>query len=181
MLKYIPNALTCLRIALAPCFVILYLLGQPAAAVWVFAAGAVTDVLDGFIARRFNCITTAGKALDPLADKITLIAVLMCLFIAKRVPLWLLLILVVRELLMILGGVILWQNRLTFSSDKFGKVTTVLFSAAALLLFPWHNVQPLITVGNALMLLSLASSLISFWHYARRYLARMGAKQPQTK
>lgn len=181
MPKSIPNILTSLRIALAPCFVILYLLGQPAAALAVFVVGSITDVLDGFIARKFNCITEAGKALDPLADKITLIAILMCLFIAGRIPVWLLLILVARELLMILGGVILWQNRLTFAADRFGKVNTVLFFTAALLLFPWHSVRPLIHVGNALMLLSLASSLISFWHYFQRYQQRMAAKQPQTK
>lgn len=181
MLKYVPNILTCLRIALTPCFVVLYLLGQPVAAVAVFLVGMVTDVLDGFIARRFHCITTAGKALDPLADKITLIAVLMCLFHSERIPLWLLLILVARELLMILGGVILWQNRLIFSADRFGKITTALFSAASLLLFPWHHVDPLLTAGNGLMLLSLCSSLISFGHYAQRYIARMSPQQPQFK
>lgn len=181
MLKHIPNILTVLRIALAPCFVILYLLDQTAAALAVFVVGSVTDMLDGFIARKFNWITDAGKALDPLADKITLIAILMCLFIADRIPVWLLLILVARELLMILGGIILWQNKLTFAADRFGKVNTMLFFTAALLLFPWHSVQPLIHVGKVLMLLSLASSLISFWHYYQRYQRRMGAKQFQTK
>ena len=181
MPKHVPNILTCLRIALAPCFVALYLLRQPVAAVTLFIVSAVTDVLDGFIARRFNCVSTVGKALDPLADKITLIAVLMCLFASRRIPLWLLLILVTRELLMILGGVILWQNRLTFSADRFGKITTVLFTAASLLLFPWHHVRSLMVTGNVLMLLSLCSSLITFGHYAQHYLLHMGIKQPQTK
>lgn len=181
MLKYIPNILTCLRIALAPCFVTLYLLGQPVAAVTAFIISAITDVLDGFIARRFHCVTTAGKALDPLADKITLIAVLMCLFASRRIPLWLLLILIARELLMILGGIVLWQNHLTFSADRFGKITTVLFTSASLLLFPWHNIPSLITIGNGLMLISLASSLFTFWHYAQHYIVRMGIKQPQPK
>lgn len=181
MLKHVPNALTCLRILLAPCFVLLYLLNRPAAALIVFIIGSITDVLDGFIARRFHCISSTGKALDPLADKLTLIAILMCLYIAGRVPLWLLLLLVLRELTMILGGVILWQNKVTFASDHYGKITTVLFFSASVLLFPWHHIQPLVYVGKALLLLSLACSLTTLVHYFRLFMPMLISKQSQAK
>lgn len=181
MLKYVPNALTCLRIALTPCFVLLYLFGQPVPALTVFIIGSITDVLDGFIARRFHCISNVGKALDPLADKLTLVGILLCLYIAGRVPLWLAILLVLREFTMILGGVILWQNRVSFASDRFGKITTVLFFASAVLLFPWHRHAALTFAGQALLLLSLACSMIALVHYFRLFMPLLIGKQLQTK
>ena len=177
MLKYIPNLLTASRIAAAPVFVALYLLDMPVAALAVFIAGSVTDVLDGFIARRCNCVSSVGKALDPLADKITLISILACLFIAQRIPVWMLLALTARELLMIFGGVILWQNRIPFSADRFGKITTVLFFSAAVLLFPWHDNAALKHTGLALMLFALLFSLITFGHYYRLFQPMLAQRQ----
>ena len=181
MLKSIPNMLTASRIALAPVFLALYLRGMPLAALAVFIAGSVTDVLDGFIARRFGCISDVGKALDPLADKITLICILLCLFIAHRIPLWLMLVLSVRETLMVLGGVVLWQNRISFAADRFGKITSLLFFTAATLLFPWHQNPLLNHIGLTLMLISLAFSIAAFWHYYRIFRPMLTTGQIEAK
>lgn len=181
MLKHIPNILTSVRIALTPLFVLLYLMDLHTAALSVFIAGSVTDVLDGFIARRYHCISAVGKALDPLADKITLIGILLCLFCSNRIPLWLMLVLVLREGLMILGGVVLWQNRIPFASDRFGKTTTVLFFIAAVLLFPWHSNPALMYAGLALMLVSLLCSVATFFHYYRLFRPMLMKKQAEIK
>ena len=181
MLKHIPNILTSLRITLVPVFSILYILDMRTPALVVFVLAEITDVLDGFIARRFGCISNVGKALDPLADKITLIGILLCLFISGRIHPYLLALLVARELLMICGGVVLWWQKLTFSADRYGKFTTVLFFTAAVLLYPWHDIPALIYTGSGLLLLSLASSIITSVHYVRRYIHMRNAYRIRAK
>lgn len=173
MVRLIPNILTGLRIALVPAFVAAFAAGGLYPALIMFVLAEVTDVLDGFIARRFNCVSKVGKALDPLADKITLVGVLCCLYIADRVPLVLLLLIATREVLMIVGGIVLWRRRVEFASDKFGKVNSVLFFAATALLFPWHSNPTMIVIGEVLMVASLFSSLTAFGHYTKMYYKKV--------
>ena len=89
-LMNLPNALTLFRFVLIGIFPYLYFLeGLENNKVWAFAVfilAGITDVLDGFIARRFNLITKWGKLMDPLADKLMLITVLICLFIEEVIP-----------------------------------------------------------------------------------------------
>ena len=170
MCRYIPNLLTTLRIALTPVFVYLFLHRAPVPALIVFLLAQATDVLDGCIARRFGWITPLGKALDPLADKITLIGVLLCLRAAGRVPLWLAAPVIAREILMIISGLMLWNRRRTFAADAYGKITTLLFFASAVLLFPWHENALMIRIGGALMMASLVASVVASLHYLRLYL-----------
>lgn len=179
MLKHIPNILTCMRIALVPCFVTLYIGGMHAAALNVFIAASVTDVLDGFIARTFHCISDVGKALDPLADKISLIGIALCLFLSRRIPVWMMLAMTARELLMIWGGIVLWRNHIRFAADRFGKITSVLFFCAAILLFPWHDIPALRWTGLTLLLFSLGFSIATFVHYYRIFRPMLDAKQAE--
>ncbi len=131
----IPNALTLFRFILIGVFPYLYFMeGQVNNKVWAFAVfllAGVTDVLDGFIARRCNLITKWGKLMDPLADKLMLITVLVCLFIDKVIPLWAILIIVLKELLMILGAAFLYrQRKVVVQANFYGKLATFLFYVA---------------------------------------------------
>lgn len=135
----IPNALSILRILLTPLFAALYLRGQTGAAVAVLLLCALTDVLDGYIARRFDMVTELGKALDPVADKLIQAAMMLCA--AARTPLvWLLLAAhILRETLMAAAG--LYMLRVlgqVYGAQWYGKVCTALIYAVmiALLLFP---------------------------------------------
>ena len=135
----IPNALSILRILLTPLFAALYLRGQIGAAVAVLLLCALTDVLDGYIARRFNMVTELGKALDPVADKLIQAAMMLCA--AARTPLvWLLLAAhVLRETLMAAAGLYMLRVRgQVYGAQWYGKVCTALIYAVmiALLLFP---------------------------------------------
>ena len=122
----IPNALSILRILLTPLFAALYLRGQTGAAVAVLLLCALTDVLDGYIARRFNMVTELGKALDPVAARTPLV--------------WLLLAAhVLRETLMAAAGLYMLRVRgQVYGAQWYGKVCTALIYAVmiALLLFP---------------------------------------------
>ena len=88
----IPNTITLLRIVLTPLFVCFYLEGELEAAFVLLAVAAVSDMLDGFVARRFNMVTPLGKVLDPVADKLLQLSMLLCL-VSFRSEIWLLLML----------------------------------------------------------------------------------------
>ena len=95
-----PNVLTCLRIALAPVLVAVVLIAPDewVAAAAVFVVAAVTDALDGAIARARNCVSAFGVAMDPVADKLLVCSALGALVAIGRAPVWLLAIVVAREL-----------------------------------------------------------------------------------
>lgn len=164
----VPNALSALRLALLPVFVWLYFradsrVGLYAAAA-VMAFSMITDALDGFIARRFNLVTTLGKALDPVADKLTQAVLIVCLAIKLRHRGQLIIvacIFVVKELFMLVMGVLnLTKGRMLNGALIAGKVcTTLLFVGFALLLLfpdmPGYLMWIITAVCSAAMLVSL--------------------------
>lgn len=143
----VPNLLTMARLAGVPIFIACYALGRHRAALLVFILSALTDVLDGIIARRFGLITSFGKLMDPLADKLLTLSALVCLTIEGLVPLWLLLTVCVKEAIMVSGGIfVLRKKHLVVQSDFIGKAATVVFIAAITATFlhdftaPWDFV-----------------------------------------
>ena len=130
MLKNIPNALTILRFILIIPIIYYILTGQYVAGFIVLTISGLTDVLDGCIARKFNFITNFGKLIDPLADKSTQVAVLAALTFRGIIPLWMLIIVFVKELVMVAGASFLYGKKLVVSSRWYGKLTTVLFYVA---------------------------------------------------
>ncbi len=97
----IPNLLSALRLASVPVFVTLFVKGRENLAVAIYIAGAWTDFFDGYIARRFNQVTELGKLLDPLADRVMIVALTIALVARDILPLWLALVLIVRDLLIL--------------------------------------------------------------------------------
>ena len=97
----VPNALSFLRLATVPVFVWLFVSGETNAAVALYAAGAWTDFFDGYLARKFDAVTELGKILDPLADRIFIIALAVALVGAEALPLWLALGVVARDVLLV--------------------------------------------------------------------------------
>ena len=100
----IPNALSVVRILLIPLFAYLYFKGHYAFAAIVLTVSGLTDVVDGFIARTFNMISTLGKILDPFADKLTQLVVVLCLAIRHNILIPLLVVFYAKELLMLSGS-----------------------------------------------------------------------------
>lgn len=130
MLKNIPNALTILRFILIIPIIYFILTGQYIAGFIILTISGITDILDGCIARKFNFITNFGKLIDPLADKSTQVAVLAALTFRGIIPLWMLIIVFVKELVMVAGASFLYGKKLVVSSRWYGKLTTVLFYIA---------------------------------------------------
>lgn len=162
----VPNLLGYLRLALIPAFLYMYLTAKDARgyyfSVALMGVSGVSDMLDGFLARKLNQVTDLGKLLDPVADKLTQCALAFCL--ATRFPMmWLMAgILVVKEGFMaVMGLLILRHNGRKLDGAKwFGKVSTAFLYVAVflLLLVPEMNgtlANVLILTGCGLLLLSL--------------------------
>mgnify|MGYP002525943570 FL=1 len=128
--KHIPNILTIFRFILIP-FIVLNLANDKYLAAFViFTVSGLTDILDGFIARKFNFITNFGKLIDPLADKCTQIITLATLALKDIIPMWIIIIVILKEFIMVAGASFLYGKELVVSSKWYGKLATVLFYIA---------------------------------------------------
>ncbi|MGI6264076.1 MAG: CDP-alcohol phosphatidyltransferase family protein [Acutalibacteraceae bacterium] len=146
----IPNVLSLVRIALVPAFVVLYIRGiqpdQRALQYWSFgvlALSGVTDLLDGFIARHFHQITELGKVLDPIADKLTQVAVLVCLAVHYPLLIGLMILCVCKELGQMIGGMIILKLGGRVEGAKwYGKVSTFAFYLVMAAFVLWGEKMP---------------------------------------
>ena len=128
--KQIPNILTIFRFILIPFIVLNLVYDSYIAAFIIFTISGLTDILDGFIARKFNFITNFGKLIDPLADKCTQIITLGTLAIKDIIPMWIIIIVVLKEFIMVAVASFLYGKELVVSSRWYGKLATVLFYIA---------------------------------------------------
>lgn len=135
----VPNALTMLRMLMIPVYVVLFLNGHKYWALFTFLLAGATDVADGMIARRFNLITDFGKLMDPLADKLMGLTALLSMAIGTEqipavVPWAVVAVLFAKELLMVLGGLVMLKKHIVVYSKPIGKaaqaVLTVGLTAA---------------------------------------------------
>ncbi|HET9122869.1 MAG TPA: CDP-alcohol phosphatidyltransferase family protein [Acidiferrobacteraceae bacterium] len=108
-LDHLPNAITMSRVALVPVLILLLRAHDYPHALVVFAIAGFSDALDGFIAKRFGLVSQLGAVLDPLADKILLISAYVMLALLERIPFWLVLLVVFRDLL-IVGGYLVYAS-----------------------------------------------------------------------
>lgn len=139
----LPNILTISRFFLIPVFVVLFFQGHEIIAFSVFLLAGVTDVIDGYLARRFQLVTELGKMLDPLADKLMVLSVFVSLLIAGKIS-WLVAgVVFFRDAGMILGSLFFhFRGKKTVPANILGKTTTILFYIAILLLIfqlPYHT------------------------------------------
>ena len=127
------NQLTILRMVFVPCFVILLIYGAPRAATVVFLLAAVTDGLDGLIARKLNQLTPLGSFLDPMADKILLTAAFITMTmqsvsIALHIPAWLTILTISRDIIIAIFVLIIHMltGHSRFPPSLLGKCTTAI-------------------------------------------------------
>jgi CDP-diacylglycerol--glycerol-3-phosphate 3-phosphatidyltransferase len=123
----VPNVLTVLRILLVPVLVIALLdktSGGDVLAATVFCLASVTDAIDGYLARRSDDITTFGKLMDPIADKLLILASLITLVSLDRVAAWVAAVIIVRELAVTATRMAASQQGLVISANQWGKAKT---------------------------------------------------------
>lgn len=138
----VPNLITLLRFVFLGVFMVLYLNaetpGESYLAIAFLALGFLSDFFDGFIARKFNMVSDLGKALDPIADKLSQGVIMLCLFSKHKLMLLLVIILILKEGFMSIMGIRNFRRGVVNSAKWYGKIcTAVLFVALlALLLLP---------------------------------------------
>lgn len=164
-MRDIPNLLTTIRFFLIPVFVYVFFIVGPPQALIVFAVAGITDVVDGYLARKYDAVTDWGKLMDPLADKMMTLMAVVCLVIRRYIPIPVIVILFFKELIMVLGAVfILRKKKIVVMSDKFGKTAAVIFSLAVGLMFfkqyiPWCDY---------FLYVALGISVAALFHYTYR-------------
>lgn len=169
----IPNLLTYFRFVLIPVFVWLYLRGEYTVAGAALVLSALTDLFDGKIARHFNQITELGILLDPIADKLTEGAVLLCLVMRYRLMAVLIGIYVLKEGFMAVAGAVMLRRRKKLGGAMwFGKVCTAVFYIITLILTFYPSVppkvaDPMMLVCGGMMLFTLVRYAILYLHMAR--------------
>ncbi len=169
----VPNLLSFVRLLLIPFFVVLYLKYENyIAATGVIIISALTDVVDGRIARRYNMISDFGKFLDPLADKLTQAATIICL-IADYSIMWALIALfVVKEALMFTFGFLILKKSDVMSSAKwYGKLNTFVTDTVMCALFLFHNIPT--AAANAMIAVCGAFMIGSVALYVRFYIGEL--------
>lgn len=171
MLKHIPNILTIIRFIFIPFILFFIFNGNYIYAFIFFTLSGITDILDGSIARKYNLISTFGKLMDPLADKLTQISVLATLVFKNIIPFWILVIVILKELIMIIGASFLYGKDVVVYSKWYGKLATVLFYLAIVLSLMnkqfnfsgfWSNLDMII---YCIALISTVFSLIMYVKY----------------
>lgn len=166
----VPNIITVFRILLIPVFVTQLFSGHYYAAFCLLLLSGLTDVLDGFIARKFNMVTKLGTVLDPLADKLVQFTVFICLYAADLIPLWLVLLLMIKELSMGVGTFVLLKHRVVVKANASGKIATVVFYLTAVVVFILRFKFPqmeLCGVATTLACIAVISAFYAMGSYAR--------------
>jgi len=174
--KYVPNILTIIRFLLIPIIIALLTNGNYIGAIIVFSLSGITDILDGFIARKFNLVSDFGKLMDPLADKATQLSILFTLTAKRIIPFWIVSIVTIKEFLMVCGASFLYGKDLVVSSKWYGKASTVLFYIAIVVSLTLKQLsvnielnyiirnldKPLYTIAIIMTLFSLAMYVKAF-------------------
>ncbi|MDP2891718.1 MAG: CDP-alcohol phosphatidyltransferase family protein [Bacillota bacterium] len=192
--KYWPNAITLLRLALIPVFILFfYYLGYKIPghvdlawdipAMIVYAVASFTDLLDGWIARKYHLISDSGKLLDPLADKLMLIIVMFTFWLRGMqsgediLPLWVILVLLSKEVLLVAGGMVLYVKDIVVQSKLLGKFATAFLMTGVGLTF----LREYIGIANEIVIyIGLVLTVAAFFQYGIDTLIRIKKTRKQS-
>jgi len=154
----LPNKLTITRMLIVPVFIVILMLEYYVISAVVFILASLTDMFDGMIARKYNLVTNFGKIMDPLADKILVVAALVCLVQLGDVPAWMVIVILAREFTVTGLRTAAAAQGIVIAAGTTGKIKTILQMIAipALLLQNW----PFSYIGFPFAQIMLWASLI---------------------
>lgn len=179
----VPNLLSFIRILVIPPLIIFMLDRNFIMAGVMLIISGVSDMFDGMIARKFNQVTQLGKILDPIADKLTLIAVVLCINVIYPSVLPFVIILFAKEFLMLCGGCVLIKMKIKPPAAKwYGKVATVVFyvSVTAIILLKaiWSIDNIILT--NVLLIITTVFMLFALFQYAIIFIKLIKEKRAES-
>ena len=164
----LPNKLTVLRVILVPFFVVFLLLSKTTESMkWIalvlFIVASLTDFLDGYLARSRNLVTTFGKFMDPLADKVLTISGMICLIELGRIPSWIVVIIVAREFIISGFRLIATEHGIVIAANYWGKWKTTFQMIMIILMIV--NIPALKMVTAIVMWVALIHTVVSLATY----------------
>jgi CDP-diacylglycerol--glycerol-3-phosphate 3-phosphatidyltransferase len=171
----LPNGLTLIRILAIPVILVLFFYPEPICRIITtlfFISLALTDSLDGYLARRRGMVTTLGKFLDPLADKLLIVTALIALIPARGIPAWMVIVIVGREISVTgLRGIAASQG-MVISASILGKYKTVfeVASISSLILSGNYFSIEMHQVGMGLLWVAMGLAVISAADYFKRFI-----------
>lgn len=179
------NALTVSRIVLIPVIMVFLLAPIPDGYLWAagfFVLASLTDLLDGWVARKFNQISTLGIFLDPLADKLLIVATLVCLVEMQQAPAWIVVVVMARELSVTGLRAIKAESGVVIPASQWGKIKTVsqIIAIIMLLLTPLYQAYVGYNIGLWALYLAALATVLSGFEYFYRFTA-LSAKMERKK
>jgi cardiolipin synthase len=171
-----PNILSLIRLCVVPLVPLVYFSDLPGSHLWaasVYLAAALTDVLDGYIARKYDLITRLGRVLDPLADKLMAFCVLVCLIITQPILFWAGVIFFVKEVLMGVGALVQYKKfNDVLPSNTLGKISTSVFFAVCFLILIFPSLPETARVISIYTAIGL--NIIAFLIYLGKHIRNRG-------
>lgn len=193
----IPNWMCFVRIALIPVFAVLFIKGYYLWAVITMIVAALTDVFDGKIARKYNMVSNLGKILDPIADKLSQMAIVVILIIKfwqnDGIVKYIFFLFIIKELIMIIGGgILLSKGMRPTAAEVWGKVATVVFyvfmitiialgSPDSPLVGVWFFKQLPQTLTTVMVIISAVLAFVSLFGYAPGFIKQMKENKAASK
>jgi cardiolipin synthase len=159
----VPNALTLVRFLLVGVMAYLFMSGYAVWSMIVYLFAAATDLVDGYIARRFHQISNIGKVMDPIADKLMTITALVCMFLSNYLTTGILVVVIIKEALMVLGGVLIYfVFKKVVYANLFGKIAAATYFLAIMLIYLHRYVSP---YDAWFMYFAVAMNIVSMVQY----------------
>lgn len=162
----ITNLVTLFRIFLLPFIVFFLINDERLIAFFLMLLAFLSDVVDGYIARRLHQESELGKILDHLCDKLSLLVILITLLIINAIPFWVVIFIGIRDILILLGSFILYKRRMIiYKSNILGKITGFLFGGMILAFILGCR-----EIGMMILYIAIPVMLAAFITYLKRYL-----------
>ena len=163
----LPNKLTMARIIAIPVFIVVLMMEYRYAATIIFILAALTDMLDGHIARKYNLVSNFGKLMDPLADKLLVMAALVCLVELGDVPAWMVVVILAREFAVTGLRQVAVEQGIVIAAAPTGKIKTItqMIAIPLLLLANWPFVYIGIPMDQIFLWIAVAMTIISGVEY----------------
>jgi cardiolipin synthase len=182
----LPNILSFIRLATVPFFIWLFASGREEAAVILYGAGAWTDFFDGYLARKLNAVSELGKLLDPLADRVFIIALVIALVSRDALPLWLALGILIRDAVLLVAFPLLERRGIERVRVNFTGKTATASLLFGLTLLAWGETSFAgARVGEILGMAFTIFGAVLYWvaagMYAREAIGKLSPGRPGTK
>jgi len=179
-MKIVPNIISIFRICLVPVFILVYFSDDSDRkfyAVIIYVIAALSDFLDGFLARRYKASSNLGKLLDPLGDKLMTISAMVCITIDGLIPFWAVLVAGIKEILMAAGRIVLHKKARTelLPSNLIGKTASVVLFLVCVTLMLFIDMPN--WASTALISIAIGLTFAALVSYFSKYIMIMKNKE----